>query len=216
MAATRSLKCSLCDLIMEDPVELTCCGILQCNNCAIDRFKYANQKCWNSKCGKKISLQHFKATPDLWNIILAKKPKRRTKSFHCYVCGSNGHRTKKCPTIICICCNEKGHAEIDCPNKAKNVEVKHNARVNNVKVNHNARVNNAEVNQNARVNNTNANNVKARVKNTLAKNVKARVKNTLAKNTLKTINETLSKPNDTLARNRHTRREFNNAAWIEQ
>ncbi len=121
MAITsRSSKCSLCDLKMEDPIELTCCGVLQCNNCAFDRIKYTDQKCWNSKCGRKISLKHFKPVLDLWDIILSKRCKKRTKPFYCYVCGKNGHRTKKCPTITCICCHEKGHAEIDCPNKAKN------------------------------------------------------------------------------------------------
>ncbi len=118
MTLKEDYQCSLCDLIMEDPVELLCCQAKQCKPCVMDRTKYSTESiCWQKGCGR--TLIGFRELPYLGNLITTLKVKRRPK-LYCYLCLKYGHRTKKCPTITCIKCHFNGHAEIDCEENVSN------------------------------------------------------------------------------------------------
>lgn len=45
------------------------------------------------------------------------KKDNRKKGGGCYHCGSNGHRAKECPIVVCRICQEIGHDVRGCPQK---------------------------------------------------------------------------------------------------
>ncbi len=117
-------RCSLCLMVMSDPVKLRCCGDRQCKECALHRLTLTRNKCWRN-CGTRLRTETDLISLDyISQRIRQLRIKKRRKTLYCYVCKTKGHRTSRCPTITCIKCHEVGHAEIDCPKNRDDIESK--------------------------------------------------------------------------------------------